>query len=143
MQYGYQVWVSSRRRVTRVVGYGLMSLAGLATMVWPAPSVAAAADGARYLAYVWAAMLALGGVSSAIGAATDRWLGEYAGLWPLITTFFVYAITVAIAVNVNRLSAVGVAALLGSIGFLLLSRWRDVAAVRRAATSHSKGPKEW
>ena len=119
-------------------GYTLMAVAGIAAIVWPAPTVrAATAPTAGALVYVWAAMLTLGGLSSAIGAARDRWLGEYAGLWPLVMTFAVYALAAAAA---GRTTSVAGACALGSIAMLLAARWRDVALIRReAARSNTEG----
>lgn len=121
------------RRWTRVVGYTLMAAAGVAAMAWPAPSVRAATNPVTTLAYVWAALLVVGGMSSAIGAAADRWLGEYAGLWPLIATFAVYAIAGAAT---GRATTVAGSCALGSIAFLLLARWRDIAQIRREAARY-------
>lgn len=122
------VGYSDRRRWTRVVGYVLMAVAGSTAIAWPSPSVRAAAGAASYLTIAWAVMLVVGGIASAVGAALDRWLGEYTGLWPLIVTFTIYALT--IAAN-GHLYGIAGAALLASIAFLLLSRWRDVAALRQ------------
>lgn len=123
------------RRWTRVSGYSLMAVAGMAAIAWPTPSVRAA-SGPGGLVYVWAVMLVVGGLSSALGAACDRWLGEYAGLWPLVVTFFVYALA---ASATGRLTAIAGACALGSIGLLLLARWRDVAMIRReAARSYAR-----
>jgi len=123
----------SVRRWTRVVGYSLMAAAGFAAMVWPAPAVRAATSPLAALAYFWAALLVIGGLSSAVGAAMDRWLGEYAGLWPLIVTWAVYALAAAATA---RLTALAGACALGSIAFLLLARWRDVAQIRREAARY-------
>ena len=123
----------SVRRWTRAIGYGLMAAAGFAAMVWPAPSVRAATTPMAGLAYVWAGMLALGGLASAWGAAVDRWLGEYAGLWPLIATWAVYALA---AGATGRLTSIAAACALGAIAFLLLARWRDVAQIRREAAPY-------
>src|SRR5258706_15810345 len=106
------------RRWTRVVGYALMAVAGIAAMVWPAPAVRAATNPLAILAYLWAALLVIGGLSSAIGAAADRWLGEYAGLWPLIVTWTVYCIAAAAS---GRWTAIAGACALGPIAFLLLA----------------------
>lgn len=123
----------SVRRWTRVLSYTLMALAGLAAVLWPAPSVRAATGPVAGLVYLWAALLILGGVTSAAGAAADRWLGEYAGLWPLIVTFAVYGLAAGASGRVTSLAA---ACALGSIAFLLLARWRDVASVRREAVRY-------
>jgi len=123
--------LTSPRRWTRVGGYSLMAVAGIAAMAWPTPSVrAATAPTAGALVYVWAGMLAVGGLSSAIGAALDRWLGEYAGLWPLVVTFWVYALA---AGSTGRATSIAGACALSSIAMLLLARWRDVALIRREA----------
>ena len=123
--------INPPRRWTRVVGYSLMALAGIAAVAWPSPAVKAATGPTTgLLVYVWAILLAVGGVSAAVGSALDRWLGEYAGLWPLVTTFAVYAIAAA---SSGRGAAIAGAALLGSIAFLLLARWRDVAHLRQEA----------
>jgi len=122
------------RRISRVLGYGLMALAGLAALAWPAPSVRAATSATSgALVYMWAALLAVGGLSCALGSALDRWLGEYVGLWPLVTTFAVYALA---ASGSGRWTAVAGACALGSIALLLLARWRDVALIRREAARY-------
>lgn len=126
--------VTTRRRWTRVAGYALMAVAGLAAMAWPSPAVAAATSPTSgVLVYVWAAMLAVGGSVSAIGAAMDRWLGEYAGLWPLVVTFTIYALAAGAS---GRAPSIAGACLLGSIAALLLARWRDVAQIRREAARY-------
>ena len=123
----------SVRRWTRVISYTLMAVAGVAALVWPAPSVRAAAGTAAILAYLWAALLVIGGTTAAVGAAAGRWLGEYAGLWPLIVTWAVYCLAAAAT---GRATAIAASCALGSIAFLLLSRWRDVAQIRREAARY-------
>jgi hypothetical protein len=128
--------VSPARRWTRVAAYALMSAAGLASLVWPSPSVErATSPTSGVTVYVWAVMLALGGICCAVGSATGRWLGEYTGLWPLIVTFFVYALAAAAAAS-GRSTAIAGACLLGSISLLLIARWRDVAQIRREAARY-------
>jgi hypothetical protein len=118
----------------RVAGYALLALAGCAAVAWPTPSVrAAAAPTAGALVYVWAAMLIVGGLASAVGAARDRWLGEYAGLWPLIMTWAVYALA---ALATGRPTAIASAAALGGVALILLARWRVVASIRREAARY-------
>lgn len=116
----------------RVLAYTLMALAGVAAIAWPTPSVRAISTGV--LVYVWAVMLTVGGISCAIGAALDRWLGEYAGLWPLIVTFAVYALAAATA---GRATAIAGAFALGSIAMFLFARWREVALIRREAARYN------
>lgn len=119
-------------RGARLVGYTLMGLAGVASMVWPAPSVQqATAPTAGALAYVWAGLLIVGGLTSAAGAASDRWIGEYAGLWPLIAVFLVYGLA-AFASDRGVVAAAAGFALL-ALAALQLARWHDVALIRREA----------
>lgn len=124
-------------RAARLVGYALMGLAGVAAMVWPAPAVQAATPTVGPLAYIWAGMLILGGVTSAAGAASDRWLGEYAGLWPLVATFAVYGLA-ALAGGRGWAAVAGGLALL-SVAALLHARWHDVALIRREADRQAHG----
>jgi hypothetical protein len=86
---------------------------------------------------MWAVLLAIGGLCSAVGAFTDRWLGEYAGLWPLVTTFLVYGLA-AFAAGRGPVSYAGGFALL-SIAALLYARWQDVALIRREAVRQAEG----
>jgi peptidoglycan/LPS O-acetylase OafA/YrhL len=126
------VTATRRGRVPLVVGYTFMALAGVAAMVWPAPSVRAATDATSgVLVYLWAILLTIGGLACALGAATDRWLGEYAGLWPLVSTFAVYGIA-AFSSGRGPVSYAGGFALL-SISLLMYGRWQVVAVVRREA----------
>jgi hypothetical protein len=120
------------RRTIRAIGYFLLFAAGVAALIWPAPSVrAATSPTSGLLVYLWAGLLALGGLCSAIGAVTDRWLGEYAGLWPLVTTFMVYGLAAFTAGRGSASYAGGLFLL--SIAALLYARWQDVALIRREA----------
>lgn len=118
-------------RGARLVGYALMGVAGVAAMVWPQPTVQAATASVGPLAYWWAGLLVLGGFTSAAGAASDRWLGEYAGLWPLVAVFAVFGLA-AFASNRGAVAYAGGLALL-AIGALFVGRWHDVALIRREA----------
>lgn len=125
-------------RAARLVGYSLMCVAGVASMVWPAPAVQeATAPTAGALAYIWAGLLIVGGGTSAAGAASDRWLGEYAGLWPLIMVFLVFGLA-AFASSRGLVAVAGGFALL-SIAALQLARWHDVAIIRREADRQAHG----
>lgn len=124
-----RIW--RRRRPLWIVGYSLMALAGVASIAFPAPAVRAATSATSgMLVYVWAATLAVAGLSSAVGRAADRWLGEYAGLPALAVVFAVYSLAAAAT---GRPVAIAGASLFGSIAVLLLARWHDVALIRREA----------
>lgn len=114
-------------RVSRVFAYCAFAAAGATSIAWPVPAVAEATTGARYLALVWAGMLTTGGVLSALGAAVDRWIGEYVGLLPMIATFAIYALTVAVS---GSLPSAAACTFLTGVALVLFSRWREVAHVR-------------
>jgi hypothetical protein len=119
------------RRPVRAVAFALLAAGGIAAMIWPPPAVQAATSPAAALAYLWAALLILGGACSAIGAATDRWLGEYVGLWPLITVFAIYGLS-AFASSRGLVALAG-GCVLTAVAALLLARWQDVNLIRREA----------
>lgn len=122
-----------RRRAARTAAYAAMAVAGVAAMIWPtAPAVRSATAGAGLLIYVWALMFVVGGVSSALGSWSDRWLGELVGLGPLISVFVVYGLSAFV-------SSRGYTAWAGGFLFLavaafLFSRWQDVSQIREEAT---------
>lgn len=123
-------------RPARLIAYSLFGLAGLAAVLWPAPSVQAASG---WLVYVWAAWLMVGGLVSAAGTVTDRWIGEYAGLPLLFASFAVYALVVATS---GKLSSIAGACALAAIAFKLVARWQDVSAVRREATALARAKRQ-
>lgn len=124
-------------RGARTVGYTLMAAAGVAAMVWPPHSVqAATAPGAHRLVYIWAGLMVIGGASSAIGAATDRWLGEYVGLWPLIFTFAVFGL-ISFGSSRGPVAYAG-GFLLAAFAALLVGRWRETALIRREAVRRAR-----
>jgi hypothetical protein len=117
------------RRPVRAIAFALMAAGGVASMMWPPAAVQAATSPVYALAYLWAALLILGGVCSAAGALTDRWLGEYVGLWPLITVFAVYGL--AAFASSRGLAALAGGFVLTAVAALLLARWQDVALIRQ------------
>jgi hypothetical protein len=119
---------SRPRRAFRFLGYALVAFCGVAAILWPPQSVSHAATSP--LVYVWITFLIVGGLVCAAGAAWDAWLGEYIGLWPLITAFAVFAVS---ALATGLVAASGGACLL-AIACWLVARWQEVAVLRREAT---------
>ncbi|WP_319460097.1 hypothetical protein [Micromonospora sp. RTP1Z1] len=119
---------SQPRRWSRLAGYAMMTAAGVGAAAVPTPSVV---DATGPLVYLWAGFLVLGGLLSAYGAATDRWIGEHVGLPLLWAAFGVYAVILA---SLLAPASVVASLALAAFGLLLYGRWRDVAAVRREAT---------
>ncbi len=123
--------MSLPRRPARAAAFAMMAAGGAAAMIWPPPAVQTATSPVYALAQVWAALLVLGGTCSAVGAATDRWLGEYAGLWPLIVVFTVYGL--AAFTSGRGLVALAGGFVLTAVAGILFARWQDVALIRREA----------
>jgi HAMP domain-containing protein len=115
------------RRAARFAGYALIAVCGLAAMLWPPPSVSRTANS---LIWVWIVSILAGGVACAVGAGLDVWLGEYVGLWPLITAFAVFGIS---ALATGQLVSIAGGTCLLAIAFWLLARWQEVAVLRREA----------
>lgn len=84
------------------------------------------------MVYVWAAMILIGGLSSAVGTWLDRWFGEYIGLWPLAMTLAVYAVALA-ATSAARGTTPAAALLFAGFSLLFVARWKHVAMIRREA----------
>jgi hypothetical protein len=111
-----------------------MAAAGAAAWLWPTPSLAEATAGAQVLLLIWEVFLIVGGISSAVGAFTDRWLGEYVGLPLLASTFGVYAAAAAAAgITAGRPTSTAGALALAAIAVVIVGRWLEVGLVRREA----------
>lgn len=116
-------------RSLRAVAYTLMVLAG-AVIVWQEPF------GMYYK--VMGVFCVVGGLTSALGAATDRWGGEYVGLPLISTAMLTFAgITIRDVYEQAGWLAVPSIALLVAFGGIVASRWIDVLAVRRAARDYA------
>jgi hypothetical protein len=121
-------WVR-RRRISRGIGYTLISGAGMCSIVWHPPAVKAAVSSLFAVYYLWSGLLIVGGVTSAIDSFRGRWLGEYIGLWPLIVSFLAFSL--AVGSNGQGGSAIAGTLLLAGFGVWLFGRWQDVAFLRR------------
>lgn len=125
-------------RWTRVSAYALIACAGVASVLWPPPSVQAASDGVA-VALIWAGLMAVSAAFCAFGAASDRWVGEYIGLVPLALTAMIFAVS---AFARGQMSWSGGTFLLG-FSFWIITRWQEVALLRveaeRKARERSDG----
>ena len=115
------------------MAYALFCAAGVASLLWPVARPVE--DSARpWQALAWTVFFIVGGAVSALGAVTDRWLGELVGL-PLLMTVFAFFALAAIAMPTrDRLTAVAGACFLLGVAILLHVRWRQVWGIRRLAT---------
>lgn len=124
------------QRWIRAIGYGSIGCGGIAALLFPSFR----AEGPMSLTggpviLLWALLLAVGGLTSAVGSAADIWLGEYAGLWPIILTFMIFGVASAASGNLIELA---LALTILGWSFLLLARWREVAMVRSQAMKFSR-----
>lgn len=125
-------WVRSTTYLI-FIGAGLVSLA--------APSRVLEAELGHSWTLAWGIYLAAGGVLCLAGSATDRWLGEFAGL-PLIgSAIFVYAAIILSTVT-EATWRLPPGLILMAFDVLLLDRWLDVRAIsiasQRAHTPHRR-----
>jgi len=115
-------------RGMRVAAYALALAAGvvLATQLDDIPGVVAP------LWYAMTAELALGSLLGLIGQLSRRWTGEFVGL-PLMGSALVGFGILQANLYAWALAAAPSTALLWAFGLLMLSRWRDVLLMVRAA----------
>lgn len=118
-------------RTARAVGYGGIALSG-GLLAYGLPL---GTSGGVYV--MLSAWMGLGGTICALGAALDRWAGEFIGLPLLATAMAAFGFVV---IRDAHWTILGIAnmALLEGLGLLFLARWRDVAAVYRSAAKAAK-----
>lgn len=112
-------------RLSRGAAYLLLTAAGVNSIVHPPASVESA-SGASSVTFVWAGMMAVSALACALGAFTDRWVGEYVGLIPLSLVAAIFGVS---ALARSSASISGGLFLLGFF-WILISRWQEVALLR-------------
>lgn len=126
-----------RQRVVRVVSYAMMAAAGATAFAIPVGSIKAATGG---LVYLWATFLLIGGIMCGLGAVTDRWIGELAGL-PLISS--AWAVYFVVLVLARTVAGAAAALAFGAVALFLWARWQDVSKIRQEADRAAHpGPRE-
>lgn len=128
-----------RKRVARVLAYVLWIAAGILLTASPSDIIADKTSG--YVVYLWAIFMMLGGISCFVGAVSDRWLGEYAGLPLVISTLWLYGGILTAAGFTGELSYVRLAIglLFISFGFKALGRWQDIRDLIKAHGKRVRG----
>ena len=115
----------------------MMAAAGGVAFAIPVSSIQATTG---WLVYLWATFLLVGGGLCGYGAATDRWIGELAGLPLISSAFAVYFVVLILARTVSG-AAAGLA--FGAVALFLWARWHDVSKVRQEADRAAHpGPRE-
>lgn len=113
--------------------YLLFAIAGGSAALWPSPAVEKTSRGGWILTF-WVVALIAGGLSSAWGRATARWMGEFLGLPLLGTVMIIYGLSATYSGIVEgRLTALpGGAALLAMAAFIV-GRWAEINSIRLEA----------
>lgn len=112
-------------RLSRFAAYALITLSGIAAVMLPPASVSAA-SGRPFIVLVWAGLMSVASAFCAYGAITNRWVGEYIGLWPLSMVAAIFGVS-ALARGTTAWS--GGLFLLAFFWFWI-SRWQEVALLR-------------
>lgn len=120
-------------RGMRLLAYALLLLSGvlLAWLVLDLQGVV------RPLWWAMCAWLAVGGLLALAGQLLRRWTGEFVGL-PLVGSSLVGFSLLQLNLYGWSLEMVPSTALLWSFGLIVLSRWRDVLALYRAAPTRGQ-----
>lgn len=125
--------IVSRFSAARAIAYLFLVAAGAVL-----PFRVAAVEAPNQLAWlVMSVFLVLGGLSSALGHLSGRYLGEYVGQPLIFTALFGFG-TLQLALA-GWVALPGVA-VLWSFTLLVFARWRDVAAVFRSARATAARP---
>jgi len=132
MEKRYQI-----RRVERICKYAGLVVAGVFLTISPAPLVRDQVS--VHVQYTFSACLTASALMCLWGSWTDRWIGEYGGIFLLTSTMWFYGGTAALAWwpyrdDKNALYLAGFSLILISFGFSLLARWKDVRRVKLQAS---------
>lgn len=94
--------------------------------------------------YFWSGGMVLGAAVCCWGAITDRWLGEFSGIFMLIGTLWFYGGMAFLAwrLNSSDYTVLGFSFILVSFGFGLLARWQEVRRVKQQASKDSAKSRE-
>lgn len=110
-------------RIARVIAY--LCWIGAGAILSSHPSVLVSTGLFGIFVFAFSLFIFLGGVFSALGAITDRWIGEYVGLPLVISTMWVYGSLTLIA-QPFLWTRVAFGLILISFGFKIIPRWRYI-----------------
>lgn len=132
MEHRYRI-----RRVERICKYAGLVVAGVFLTISPAPLVRDQVS--VHVQYMFSICLTISAAMCLWGSVTDRWLGEYGGIFLLTSTMWFYGGTAALAwwpyrEHKEALYIAGFSLILISFGFSLLARWKDVRRVKLQAS---------
>lgn len=112
-------------RVVRGFKYGSFIAAALVSYAFPSLLVSASFKGPwSVFAYVWSTFLLLGATTCLCGLVKRTWVGEFIGLWGVIFTLGVYAISCFGNAHTGQQVFLGLLVL--AFSFSSFARWLDM-----------------
>lgn len=116
-------------RWSRFAAYLLITLAGVAAIIWPPTSVRDASGGGHVLPFIWAGLMAVSAAFCAGGVMVDRWVGEYIGLIPLAFVALIFGVSALARGNASWSGGLFLLAFF----WILVTRWQEAALLRGEA----------
>ena len=120
--------VPAPRRPALGLAYALLLASGVASLLWPLPSVELASTGWQW--WVWISFYIFGTAFALTGVITDLWFGELIGIPLAITVFAIFGVS---SFALGGLTAVASGMFLLAVALTLYVRWMQLWDVRRLA----------
>lgn len=130
------------RQIERAFMYGGLAFSGVFLTLSPSAFIVDKVS--LPVQYFWSGGMALAAIVCCIGAITDRWLGEFTGIFMLIGTLWFYGGMAFLAwrLHHNDYTVLGFSFILISFGFGLLARWQEVRRVKQQASKDNVKSRE-
>ena len=123
----------TKRRVSRVFMYGLVTIAAGIGIVSPSKVLMDQSSGA--LSLVWAIAFGVASLTCMIGSIFDRWIAEYTMIPLLSSSFMMFGVAmIGQAHQEEAWRIVPYALFFGAYSLGLVARWRDVQSLLRVAS---------
>lgn len=130
----------TRRRISRVVMYGLLSIGAIVSAF--APSAVLTEQSSHVLAATWSVMFSIAALVCLVGSVMDRWIAEYTMIPLLSATLIVFGIAlVGQSQGSEGWRLIPYAMFFSAFALGLVARWRDVQSLLRVATHLEKEDK--
>ena len=130
----HRTGAASTFRVARGLKYTMCCVAALLSAFWPSAVLSDAFNTLSLLAYSWSALLFLGAFASLIGIVSRTWVGEYIGLWGVISALTLYSLSCFVTVNqVPGNGRIFLGFLIAAFAMSAIARYQDVTFQKRVA----------
>jgi hypothetical protein len=128
------------RRIERIFEYSGLVVAGIFFTASPSPAISDMVTKPGQVSFSVA--MIVGALICLWGSVTDRWLGEYSGIFLLSSSLFFYGGVVfkTYADNSDKVSTtiLGLGLIFTSFGLALIARWNDVRRIKRQASQSNE-----